>query len=174
MLAEITSTALDEPTPRPAAGSAARRKQAEAPKATDTDAVADTMMNGSDGSAGIIDNSQKWLIGCCAATEGAEFRATRGALAGKALSVNGPTRRRPCRARVCAQEFFAHPGISRDRGSANASRRIDVMSQSKEPANSNGFRTFGARSASVWSRMAQKCQKEIFPSRPQKTFSEPP
>src|SRR5215469_12609978 len=39
--------------------------------------------------------------------------------------------------------LFADPGISRDRGSANASRRTDVMSQSKEPANSNGFRTFG-------------------------------
>ena len=33
----------------------------------------------------------------------------------------------------------ADPGISRDHGGANASRRTDVMNQSKEPANSNGF-----------------------------------
>jgi hypothetical protein len=67
-----------------------------------------------------------------AAAEGAEFRAARGALAGEALSLHGPTRRHPCRARICAQGLFAHPGISRDRRSANASQRADVVSQSKD------------------------------------------
>jgi hypothetical protein len=71
-----------------------------------------------------------------AAAEGTEFRAARGALAGEAPSLNGSTRRRPCRARICAQGLFADPGISRDRGSANASHRADVMSQSNESATS--------------------------------------
>src|SRR5262249_9192632 len=69
-----------------------------------------------------------------AAAEGAEFRAARGALAGEVLSLNRPTRRRPCRARVSAQGLFADPGISRDRGSADATRRPDAMSQSNEQA----------------------------------------
>jgi hypothetical protein len=45
-------------------------------------------------------------------------------------------RRRPCRARVGAQGLLADRGISRDRGSANASQRAGVVSQSREPATS--------------------------------------
>jgi hypothetical protein len=56
------------------------------------------------------------------------FELARGSLAGEALSLNGP----PCRARVCAQGLFADPGISRDRGSASASQRADVMSESQK------------------------------------------
>jgi hypothetical protein len=66
------------------------------------------------------------------AAEGAQFRAARGALAGEALSINGPIRRRPRLARTRARGLFADPGISRDRGSANASCRAGAMSQSKE------------------------------------------
>jgi hypothetical protein len=65
-------------------------------------------------------------------TKGTEFRASRGALAGEALSLNGPTRRRPCRARVCAQGFFADPGISRDRTSASAACRPRRNRRSEE------------------------------------------
>jgi predicted ATPase len=68
-----------------------------------------------------------------ASAEDPKLRTARGALASEALSLNGPTRGRPCRARVGAQGLFADPGISRDRGSTNASRRAGVMSRSKEP-----------------------------------------
>jgi len=73
----------------------------------------------------------------CAA--GAQFRLARSALAREAQSLNGPTRQRPCRARVRAKRLFADPEISRDRRSANASHRPGVMRQSK-PATS-GFDT---------------------------------
>jgi hypothetical protein len=53
----------------------------------------------------------------------------RAALSLAKLITNGPTRRRPRRARVCAQGLFAEPAISRDRGGASASRRTDVMNQ---------------------------------------------
>jgi hypothetical protein len=42
----------------------------------------------------------------------------------------------PIRARVCAQGLFADPGVSRDRGGANAPHRAGAMSQSKELATS--------------------------------------
>src|SRR5262249_3520194 len=67
-----------------------------------------------------------------AAAEGAEFRAARGALAGEALSLNGPSSRRSCRARVCAQGLFADPGISRDRTSASAACRTLRNRRSEE------------------------------------------
>ena len=58
-----------------------------------------------------------------ATAEGEELRAARGAVAGEALSIDRPRRRRPCRARSRARRFFADAGIPGDRGSANASRR---------------------------------------------------
>jgi len=55
---------------------------------------------------------------------------------------------------------FSPTPESRDRGSANASRRADVMSESNEPANSipdaRGRLTSGGRSASAWSRMGHE------------------
>jgi hypothetical protein len=39
------------------------------------------------------------------------------------LTKLGPTARRTCRARLCAQGLLAAPGISRDRGSVSAPQR---------------------------------------------------
>ena len=57
-----------------------------------------------------------------ATTKGAEFRAARGALAGKALSIDRASRRRPRRACVSARRLCADAGVSADRGSAGAPR----------------------------------------------------
>ena len=58
-----------------------------------------------------------------ATAEGAELRVARGAVAGEALSIDPPRRRRPCRARSGARRLFADAGISRDRASASAACR---------------------------------------------------
>jgi hypothetical protein len=60
---------------------------------------------------------------CRATAESACVRAARRALAGEALSVYRTRRRRPRRARARARRLFADAGVSRDCGSAHATRR---------------------------------------------------
>ena len=56
----------------------------------------------------------------------ARSRAARGAVAGEALSIDRSCRRGPCRACTRAPKLFADPGISGDRGSADATSRTGV------------------------------------------------
>jgi hypothetical protein len=61
-----------------------------------------------------------------ATAKGAKLRAARGAVAGEALSIDRSCRRGPCRACTRAPNLFADPGISRERGSADATSRAGV------------------------------------------------
>jgi hypothetical protein len=85
----------------------------------------------------LIRNWAEWAMGSSREFGPSELGRVVSSLEGRRLrwwgTLNGPTHGRSCRARSRAQGLFADPGISRDRGSANASQRADDVSQSKEP-----------------------------------------
>ena len=64
-----------------------------------------------------------------AAAEGEELRATRGAVAGEALSIYRPRPRRPCGAHAGAGRFFADTGISGDRRGARLLAALAVTDE---------------------------------------------
>ena len=84
-----------------------------------------------------------------AASEGAKLRAARGALAGEALSVDRPRRRRPRRGCPRARRLFADAGIP-EPGSAGAVRCTAFISQIKEAATSGNGRNPSAVESNTW------------------------
>ena len=68
----------------------------------------------------------------CATAKGAKLRTARSALAGKALSVNRPRRRRSCRARTGTRGLFPYAGIPRNRRSAGAGCRTYRMRRGQD------------------------------------------
>ena len=63
---------------------------------------------------------------------GPQLRAARGAVAGQALPIDRPPRRRPRRSRARAQRLFADPGNARDRRSAGVAGDAGGNGRSEE------------------------------------------